>query len=223
MFNLQLQKYKANAVVKPREITIKTERDIESSIKREFQSVDQSMVSTSAPNTQNGEQSWIEEKKMLINKIVSLKAENKKNALDLKSSKDELKKLIEEIKTKDKIHSKEMDKMQSKLSALNEACEKLKTESGKRIPALVKDNKLLQARFNQLQNAISQQESANECKENDEEFCEVDRLIAHKIIEKRTYLVRWKGFGSKDDSWVEESNLQCPAVLKKYKQSKRLN
>lgn len=159
---------------------------------------------------------------MLIGKIVSLKTQTQNNVLDLKSTKDELEKLRQELKRKDEIHLKEVNHLQTELSTMNDAFGKMKSDNEKRIPELTKENKLLQARFNQLQNTITQRGSADECDENEDAFYEVDNLLDEKTIEKRTFLVRWRGFDSSHDSWVEESNLQCPSILKKYKQSKRL-
>lgn len=169
------------------------------------------------------EKSWMEEKQMLIKKIVSLKTEIQNNVLKMKSTEDQQEKLIQDLKAKDQIHLKEISHLQNKLSSFATKQEKMKSENEKRIIELSKENKLLQARFNQLQNSISQHEDAEKCDDIDENFYEVDYLLDHKLVEKRAFLVRWKGFDSSHDSWVEESDLQCPRILKKYKQSKRLD
>lgn len=88
---------------------------------------------------------------------------------------------------------------------------------------MTKENKLLHARFNQLQKSIPQPGDVEKCGDIDEQFYEVDYLLDHKLVESRSFLVRWKGFDSSHDSWVEESDMQCPRILKKYKQSKRLH
>lgn len=52
---------------------------------------------------------------------------------------------------------------------------------------------------------------------------EVDALIKHRSTARtREFLVRWKGFKPKDDSWVKETNLLCPQILEKYKKQHRL-
>lgn len=36
------------------------------------------------------------------------------------------------------------------------------------------------------------------------------------------FLIRWKGYGPKDDTWVKKSNLMCPDILKNYLLSKKI-
>lgn len=52
---------------------------------------------------------------------------------------------------------------------------------------------------------------------NKSEF-EVSALLTHTHTKSKTlYLVRWKGYDSKFDSWVEESELCCSDILQAYK------
>lgn len=52
---------------------------------------------------------------------------------------------------------------------------------------------------------------------------EVEKLVGHKIMRKqRFFKVRWKGFSSVDDTWVEETDLYCPDILQAYKNSRRM-
>lgn len=206
-------------------MTVKTEQDIELDIKREFQSVQSNDTSacTSVSNSHNGENCWNEEKQTLINKIVSLKAEIRNNTVNLKSSEDQLENLTQELNTRNENHSKEVRDLQNSLSALNVELAKMKSANEKRILELTKENKLLQARFNQLQNSLPQREKAGKSADIDEAFYDVERLLDHKFIKKRSFLVRWEGFDSSHDSWVEESDLQCPSILAAYKKSKRLH
>lgn len=46
-------------------------------------------------------------------------------------------------------------------------------------------------------------------------------ILDDKLVSERHYLVQWKGFDQSHDSWERESNLSCPTILKKYKQSKK--
>lgn len=62
----------------------------------------------SVTTSQNDEKSWIEEKQMFINKIVSLKTEIQSNALKMKSAEDHLEKLNQDLKAKDEIHLNEV-------------------------------------------------------------------------------------------------------------------
>lgn len=52
---------------------------------------------------------------------------------------------------------------------------------------------------------------------------EVEALLDHKC-EKSTwfFLVRWKGFSTKHDEWVEESGLNCSKMLKEYREQNGL-
>lgn len=50
---------------------------------------------------------------------------------------------------------------------------------------------------------------------------EVEAILDHRDLKNgRQYLIRWKGFGSSEDSWEKEENLACPKILNKYKRSK---
>lgn len=114
--------------------------------------------------------------------------------------------------------------MKLELSNVNAAREKLKTDNEQRISELSRERDLSQAKLKQLQNAFAQQSTAMksndlESEESDSEY-EVERLLGDKLVQKRHYLVRWKGYGSSEDQWIEESKLNCPSILKKYKQTK---
>lgn len=51
---------------------------------------------------------------------------------------------------------------------------------------------------------------------------QVEKIIGHKQIGRDvTYRIRWKGWGSKDDTWQAEEDLNCEAILDKYKASIR--
>ncbi|KAG6462713.1 chromobox protein homolog 3 [Manduca sexta] len=47
---------------------------------------------------------------------------------------------------------------------------------------------------------------------------EVERImeVHHKKNGKREFLIHWKGWSSKFDSWEPESNLNCPELIKKF-------
>ncbi|XP_026762679.1 heterochromatin protein 1-like [Galleria mellonella] len=47
---------------------------------------------------------------------------------------------------------------------------------------------------------------------------EVDRILEvhHKKNGKREFLIHWKGWSTKFDSWEPESNLNCPELIKKF-------
>lgn len=55
-----------------------------------------------------------------------------------------------------------------------------------------------------------------ESREEEEEY-EVDQILKHRTGKSgRKFLVRWKGYGSKHDLWVNEKGLNCPKILNAY-------
>ncbi|XP_037046262.1 uncharacterized protein LOC119081437 [Bradysia coprophila] len=47
---------------------------------------------------------------------------------------------------------------------------------------------------------------------------EVEQIVGVKKVkgESRQYLIRWKGYGEKHDSWESEEQLNCPDLIKKF-------
>lgn len=59
--------------------------------------------------------------------------------------------------------------------------------------------------------------------EKEDDVYEVERLMNHRLKGKKwQFFVRWEGFDSTHDSWVEEKNLQCPQMLIEYKKENNL-
>lgn len=53
-------------------------------------------------------------------------------------------------------------------------------------------------------------------KKGNHEF-EVEEIVGHQIKKGiLSYLVRWLGWGAKDDTWVPENQLSCSALIKAY-------
>ena len=52
----------------------------------------------------------------------------------------------------------------------------------------------------------------------DEQTYEVEKIIGQRIYRNKIeYKVRWLGYGSDEDSWEKEDNLNCPDLIEKYK------
>lgn len=125
-------------------------------------------------------------------------------------------------------YMKDVNVLRCELSKTNAAFDKLRFDNRERILELTRERDLSKARLKQAQNGIAQQNITNETSrgekskdDSDDTFYEVENLLADKMIQKRAYLVHWKGFDSSHDSWVYEADLNCPNILKKYKQFKR--
>lgn len=123
-------------------------------------------------------------------------------------------------------------------SKLQQCAEKIKcevqdnVEKAKTITRITRENRQLKARLNQYHssdthrlhhvhtsvnaNYVAQNTSTNEY--------EVDRLLSHKIKNRKTYfLVRWKGFTSEHDTWESENNLKnCRKILTEYLKTNNL-
>lgn len=50
---------------------------------------------------------------------------------------------------------------------------------------------------------------------------QVDRIVGERVIKNKVqYKVRWVGYGTDDESWENESQLDCPDMLEEYLQEK---
>ncbi|XP_014255148.1 chromobox protein homolog 1-like [Cimex lectularius] len=67
---------------------------------------------------------------------------------------------------------------------------------------------------------LEPEESAEE-EDPDEEF-EVECLVSDRMTEegKVQYKVRWRGYDSDQDTWENESNLDCPDIIEEYNAKK---
>lgn len=82
-----------------------------------------------------------------------------------------------------------------------------------------------QKRLGEANNKIEILESklTSNPKMNESNTYEVEKLIDHKIYRKQLlFKVRWRGYNPQYDTWEKEANLNCPAILKAYKKSRRL-
>ena len=60
---------------------------------------------------------------------------------------------------------------------------------------------------------------------NNQEEYEIDTILAHKQKGKqRLYLIKWKGYGSNENTWEPEENLEnSNETLKEYKRQHNIN
>lgn len=227
-YKISLQKFRSNAFAKPinRRIRVKIEPGIQrnrhSNAKKSNGKVNVVKVELNSPRQRIEAISSQEEKQTLINKIVSLKTENQQLAFQLRSEqsektslKSEMQKMARQINTQ----STEITTLRSKLSDESAKYTEMKSQNEMKISDLMRKNDVLDARNKQLQKGVNQQAVAEKQKvdENDDEVYEVDKLLNHTTENGvRFYLVRWKGYSMRHDTWEKESNLDCPKILSAY-------
>lgn len=130
--------------------------------------------------------------------------------------------------------AREASNMMTKLNRLEADLSKAKSELAQKnaehkhhIGILNHQKQLLSAQLEQLKTSVgqnnSQEKNTNHCDDSDQNSSdsnvyEVEQLLDEKIKRNvRYYLVRWKGYAAKDDTWERESNLACPELLEQYK------
>lgn len=128
---------------------------------------------------------WKKEKKMLVEQIVALKKESHEHLLKLKKAQSEC--------TKVELTNKKLELQLADISAIQKSDEKA-------IADLKRDNQISVARMKQFQTGLQQ------CKDNekqkqqpwetkDNEY-EVEKILNHRDLIGRQYLVRWMGYDS---------------------------
>lgn len=214
-------KFKSNACVKSQNVKVKTERNVEVNLGIvKTEKTVAKLVQSDATSTVIS--SWANEKEILIEKIKELKSENQvitqkfnDKLTELSALKMSNQMLENRLKEKEKTSASNVCELQMQLSKSKETIESNK----KNIASLKRENQLLLLQANQLKSSMV--DNSSEPKGNEDEFYEVDKILADKLVSERHYLVRWKGFGQSHDSWEPESNFKCPSIIKEYKQSKK--
>lgn len=222
------QKFRAHAYAKPidKKVKVKTENDIENILGIKLESPIHS--APTAPQAKiRPDAAWKREKQKLIEQMISLKSENltivrklHENDAELNSvtlTKQALEHKLSEMQTD---FGKKIEELQTRSQSANDK----NARQEKTISDLKRENNLLVSQRKQLNAELARNEHQNEKQnsdDDDENVFEVESLLDDKVIAENHYLVRWKGFDSSHDSWVRESNLCCPSILKTYKQLKK--
>lgn len=116
--------------------------------------------------------------------------------------------------------TEELKFVKSKLSNCEKQLEIEKTTSRNNkdiISKLRTSEKNLSARMKQFQCGST---SPTSRRVTEEDIYDIDELLGHRTkYRKRQFLVKWKGFESRHNSWEPEANLKCPELLNEYLQS----
>lgn len=143
--------------------------------------------------------------------------------------------IVDKIQTELLTTRAALRKIETKFESEKRNHERERTNWKQKNDALSVKNKLLLAQLKQFmigQNRVepkssdeksgkttlgdSSRESKNSTSSEDDVY-EVQKILSHKKIGgTEKYLVRWKGYDSKHDTWEQKENLNCPKLLKKY-------
>lgn len=166
--------------------------------------------------------------KSLVSNMAALKTSNNEMFYELQKTKESLKLLASENEKLKSTNSALRD-CETKLKSTENQVAKLEYEIREiklKFDLSKKENRQLQARCNELQKGIHQNQSSDNRseKKDDSGFYEVQEILDHKMKRKsRLYLVRWVGYDPSYDSWVAESDLDCTEILAKYKKLRNIN
>lgn len=183
-------------------ITVKQEREL--IVKQEIESEPFEVMEFARHSNNNSNNNLVAQiekleidKAKIADELTSTKRENQKIYLGLQQKNRE----IEKIKLN---HQNEIEQLQQK----NE-------EATKEIKRLTHTCKVLTAQNNQLKLVENFVNSDN--------MYEVEKIMNHRIVNgEMSFLVRWKNYSPKHDSWVTQSDLNCEEILKAYLNLKRL-
>lgn len=137
---------------------------------------------------------------LLIRNIAELKCEHQRTVFKLNKQNEQLRKNISNLRKKSE-------------------------EDDGTMQGLRDENRSLLLHIKQLESQATQETNDKKDQSDDDsekkiEY-EVEEILKDKMIRKRKhYLVRWKGFDEKDNTWVLKKDLCCPELLEKYERSK---
>lgn len=159
-----------------------------------------------------------EEKKQMIQNILTLKDENQKMHYELRNMERENGKIKLNFESR-------IDDLKQQVSECTEKCKKLeaeKSENEKNISRLIRENSITNAKVKQLER-YNERQPAIESESSDEESFEVEAILDHKMERrKRKFFIKWKHFSADHNSWEHERNLNCSEILNAYLKSKNL-
>lgn len=93
----------------------------------------------------------------------------------------------------------------------------------------LKENKSLLAQLNQLKRVstshivVRETITPNNSSISINDVFEVHKLVKHRGRKgQREFLIRWRNYSSKNDTWEKQQNLSCPHILQEYMQKHKL-
>lgn len=209
--------FRSNALAN--HVQVKTERDVERQLNiKEEKSDDfeRPGKATKTPNKSGCATDWPQEKKALVEQIVSLKSENQAIHLKLTNKLSECSSLSRKIR----VLTSESIALKKKIEELLADSAAKSMQSKQTISELKRKNELLEALNKQLQTGIDQQRQLKDKQKGSSDIYRVEKILERKKIKKVWYYkIRWEGFGPEDDTWEKESNLLCPQELEAFKKS----
>lgn len=210
-----------------RSATVKTEKELD----------DNPFVSNAVQFLDSGSQiSQLErEKSEMIQELVEMKSDNQKINFELQQKCNEIQVLNEQRMAENMHMSKTIRTLQNELNDWKQKCSiaikkhdddqgiisKLKREKNELSAQLIQLRRISQIQHDDSSDTEAGEKETEEKEteeEEGEEVFEVESLLKHKVNQRkvRSFLVRWKNYSSEHDSWVKESDLNCPTILKEY-------
>lgn len=159
------------------------------------------------------------------NELVTSKERERNTAVELVKKKEEE---LRNQRRQNQTLSAELRKLKIEIGSTK----KQKAEKDQEIVNLRRENHVLKARVNQFQFGVAENRNAatavhrlsrkKESVSKIHDTYEVENLLNDELRNgKRYYLVKWKGYDMKHNTWEQQSNLNCPKVLAKYLNNKR--
>lgn len=198
--NISFQKYACHASVRKENDEVIVKNELVDIIKVEdgWEKLWES-VPLANPNESEENCDWKEEKSKIIAELITIKQDNQNLRLKLQQQ--------------SRLHNTQY----TKYSELIHAVKSNDIRNKETIDTLRREKNVLSAQIKQLLLATNA-ENTTQSENSSEEDYEVDFIRDHKIYKNgiRRFLIRWKNFPPKFDSWEKENNLNCPDILRQY-------